>query len=502
MSLNNNNYSAGNLVAFNYAGFACISIVVFLSSTQPFYLSEVLGINIDDKIGSTIGTLGFADELTAIISAPLIGTLVDKINSKGISGTKLIQSLSFLVIAISLIGYGTLSSNVIPDLIFFRCLFALGVTSCMSLVTVLLNELSNSDFSFRKFVFWKTVPDLQYQTDITPTTNRRNGKYAALIGISTGLGAIFAVSNFLTLPIKLVNWYPSWTLKDGLKTSYNLIAGYAFLSFLLLHIFLYDKNKQINQISHDELLGDNDDDNEDNNIKLKPSYFELLQRGIELSKENHKVQLSYVGAFVARSTTVATSVFIPLIVYNYYYKQKLCDVTEYPNKKNCYDGYIFAAILTGVAQTVALISAPVWGYLIDLKSVGKFKTFLFSGVIGLIGNYGLCLTSSGEELYDPHTFGCFMMVSLIGISQIGIIITSMSLLSTSSEDPNHMGSLSGLYSLSGGLGILIITKLGGMLSDSWILAPFFILGTFNLILIVLCLIWNRDENNDYRRLDD
>ncbi|KAK6463053.1 major facilitator superfamily domain-containing protein [Scheffersomyces coipomensis] len=496
MTVLNRDYTAANLVAFNFAGFACISIVVFLSSTQPFYLSEVLGLEIDDKIGSIIGTLGFADELTAIVSAPLIGTLVDKINLKGSSGTRIIQSSSFIILALSLIGYGALSSHVFPDLIFFRCLFALGVTGCMSLVTVLLNELSNSDFSFKKFIFWK--PAYVNDSDSTENDNtKRNGKYAALIGVSTGLGAIFAVSNFLTLPVKLVNWYPDLSLKDGIKTSYLILAAYSFISFLILHALLYDKTKV--RISEPLILNDGEDAI-DVVIPINVPYFQLLKQGIELSKNNPKVQLSYVGAFVARSTTVTTSVFIPLLVYNYYYKQKLCDVTEYPNKKNCYDGYIFAAILTGVAQTVALVSAPLWGYLIDLKRIGTYKTLYVASFIGLIGNYGLCLTSSSDSVYDPHTVACFLMVSLIGVSQIGIIITSMSLLSNSSENPNHMGSLSGLYSLSGGLGILIITKIGGIWSDSWILGPFFILGTFNAILIIQCILRIKYENKEEYRL--
>ncbi|KAK6455646.1 major facilitator superfamily domain-containing protein [Scheffersomyces xylosifermentans] len=496
MAKTNINYTPLNLIAFNFGGFACIAIVVFLASTQPFYISEVIGITADDKIGSIIGTLGFTDELVSIASSAFVGTLTDKLNNLGFRGSRLIQSSGFLVISLSLFGYGVLSKNIYPDLLFFRSIFALGVTSCMSMVTVMLNELSNSDFHFKKFIFWKQLPNLIELDDVLETGNRnedkKNGKYAALIGISTGLGAIFSVSFFLSLPIKLMNRNTDWTLKDGLKASYLIVAVFAIIAFAFLFTFLYNGNKKVTEEAEGEvLLGSNVEDSEE-----KLPYLSLLYKGIQISKVNQRVQLSYIGAFVARSTTVTTAVFIPLLVYNYYYKHGECKSIDYPNKKNCSDGFIFSAILTGVAQTIALISSPLWGYLIDTERVGKFRTLMIAALIGVLGNYGICLIGTTRNgVYDPHTVACFVMVSLIGLSQIGIIITSMSVLSGLSHNTSHMGSLSGLYSLSGGIGILIITKVGGIWSDYWILGPFFLLGTFNVVLLAASISYFQAEKH-------
>lgn len=465
-------------MAFNFAGFACISIVVFLSSTQPFFITEVIGIKQNEKIGSIIGTLGFFDELTAIVSAPLLGTLTDKMNLLPFpfSGTRVTQSLSLLVVAFALLGYSRFSTSV-NDLLVFRCIFAVGVTACMSMVTVTLNELSNSDFAFHKFVFWK-----QHGYELVEDSeSKKNGKYAALIGISTGLGAIFAVSMFLTLPVRLVDKYPQLDMKASLKLSYSAIAIYGVVAGLILFATLYDFKRANRRATSLE-----SEDVEEPVTLTEDSYFHLLYTGIQIARSNSEIQLSYIGAFVARSTTVATSVFIPLLVYNYYYDKGNCD-SEFPSKSTCYDGYIFAAILTGVAQTVALILSPLWAWLIDSDRFGKHKSLFVAAALGLFGNYGLCLFATNTlDKYDPRTPTCFIMVSFIGLSQIGIIITSMSLLSGLKKDPN-MGSLSGLYSLSGGLGILILTKLGGIWSDNWILGPFFLLGTFNLLLVISCL---------------
>ncbi|KAL8746292.1 MAG: hypothetical protein Q9190_001664 [Brigantiaea leucoxantha] len=48
------------------------------------------------------------------------------------------------------------------------------------------------------------------------------------------------------------------------------------------------------------------------------------------------------------------------------------------------------------------------------------------------------------------------------------------------------GSIAGVYSLAGGIGILLLTKLGGLLFDKIsMIAPFVILAVFNLLLLVI-----------------
>ena len=55
------------------------------------------------------------------------------------------------------------------------------------------------------------------------------------------------------------------------------------------------------------------------------------------------------------------------------------------------------------------------------------------------------------------------------------------------SDRGHLkGTIAGMYSLAGGAGILLLTKLGGALFDSWSPgAPFFMLAGFNGILLVV-----------------
>jgi hypothetical protein len=120
----------------------------------------------------------------------------------------------------------------------------------------------------------------------------------------------------------------------------------------------------------------------------------------------------------------------------------------------------------------------------------------------------------------------FLVVALIGISQIGAIVCSLGLLgrgvlgdeggynlssqiggsrttpsvvlnddsetaplvpTITPSSRNHLkGSIAGVYSLSGGAAILLLTKLGGYLFDSLSTgAPFYMMAIFNAILLVV-----------------
>jgi len=51
---------------------------------------------------------------------------------------------------------------------------------------------------------------------------------------------------------------------------------------------------------------------------------------------------------------------------------------------------------------------------------------------------------------------------------------------------DYKGSIAGIYSLTGGAGILFITKIGGVLFDNWsTTAPFLIMLSFNALLLVV-----------------
>ncbi|KAI3407131.2 hypothetical protein KGF56_000033 [Candida oxycetoniae] len=479
-------YSVLNYFAFNFAGFACIAIVVFLTATQPFYIKEVIGIepkpgsSKDSKIGHIIGALGFFDELTSMISAPFLGGLIDKLNALGFGGSRIVQSSSFLIIVISLFGYAVINRSLIPDMFIFRCLFAFGVTACMSTVTVTLNEVTSSDFSLKMLSFWtknsrgehpQETADLPHDSAVV--RSKKNGGFAGILGMCTGIGAIASVCILIPLPVEIVDWTGT-SAKQGLKYSYLVVALFALVSMLILYRFLYSTGSSVIQ---DAARGHTQ------------TYWKMIREGFEFSKNSRDARLAFAGAFVARATTVATTAFIPLVVYNFYYSKGECKNSSWSEKDSCYEGYKFAAILNGVAQTVALVSAPLWAYLVD--RFGKNTIAIASG-LGAFGSLGLSCNTNFEK-YNPKTVSCFFFVSVIGLSQIGLVICSMSTLSGISNAHSIIGSLSGLYSFCGGIGIMVIILFGGIIADSWILGPFFVLGLFNLTLLGICFFYKKER---------
>lgn len=496
----NKEYRNRNLFAVNFAGFTAIAIVVFLSATQPFYLSEVIGVDAVN-VGTVIGTLGFLDEIVSICLAIFLGTLNDKINCwawwswKIPSGSRVIVFFGFVIIAMSFLAYGTLSKHVFPDLWLSRGLFALGFTATMSMVTVMLHEANNSDFEWMNLAFWRKTPlsrdyeNLDTNNSDEGVSKRKNGRLSALLGVSTGLGAVFAVSVLLPLPVKLGTWNPGLSPGQGLQKAYVILSFGSLLGGLVVFFFAYDALKHRRLVATEA---------EEEPRKL---YIQLLKEGFNASKENRIIQLAYVSGFVARSTAVCNSVFIPVLVYKFYYASGACsngnDINGPPAKDSCYDGYVFLAILTGVALTVLLISSPMWGILVDSRKLGPAFLLVASSMSGVIGCFGLCLAghfaksapTEGQQLYDPRNALCFILVSFIGLSQVGLIISGMSLISSIGKSPldgNHhvIGSVLGVYTFCGGLGVLLITKFGGLWSDKWVFGPFFILGLLDIILLI------------------
>ena len=229
----------------------------------------------------------------------------------------------------------------------------------------------------------------------------------------------------------------------------------------------------------------------------------------------------------------------------HYISSGLCDeIGHNPQdlKTHCREAYVLAAELTGVSQLVALLFAPVFGFLADRF---RFNVPLLTAaaLTGICGYVGLAFLASPQVKGPRGTHWIFVIMGLLGISQIGAIVCSLGLLgccvvnlqtentvperassnpvpradvhdfntndATLSIDPpnegyteegaertplirrrgrsqNHLkGSIAGVYSLAGGVGILLLTKAGGLLFDKVSpVAPFIMVSAFNLLLLV------------------
>ena len=153
----------------------------------------------------------------------------------------------------------------------------------------------------------------------------------------------------------------------------------------------------------------------------------------------------------------------------------------------CREAYIQASIFSGIAQTCALIGAPLFGFLIDytrsVHSTHKIICILISSSFAFIGYYSLYFS---HPIHSSFLTILILMI-LIGLGEIGMVVSNLALVTESSSvASNSRGSVAGVSSACGALGILVISKLGGILFDGWNQgAPFLIVAVGHVIVICI-----------------
>lgn len=73
-------FTASRLQTLTYLLAVCpfsIAFLVFINSSVSFVVTDLIGIH--DGEGDAVGTLGFADELLALVACPIWGVLSDRI---------------------------------------------------------------------------------------------------------------------------------------------------------------------------------------------------------------------------------------------------------------------------------------------------------------------------------------------------------------------------------------------------------------------------------------
>lgn len=406
------------------------------------------------------------------------------------------------------------------------------------------SELTITPERYTRSVSSDRVPS--QHADESPKFNGKASALAGFVGLFTGCGALVALVLFLPMPTRF-GTIDKVTPGEAVAYSFYVVAIIA----LLVSVFVFfglrglkgEEGKGWAVLLGRKHCVDRHDDDEFLLRKTIP-YLHLLRDSVLLGIKDSRITLGYAGGFVARASTVAISLFIPLFVNTFFISNGYCQGS--PNdpsrelKEECRAAYVLSSILTGVAQLCALICAPAFGYLSHRSGQVNWP-IIVSTVFGMIG-YIIFPQLSSPEIKDVDGRGgspiIFLAAALIGVSQIGAIVCSLGSLSQGvlavevpgtacrseeatiepdedeslEDDPlltssaqeeigtriRLKGSIAGVYSLCGGAAILILTKVGGYLFDKLSTgAPFYMMAVFNGILLVASLML--DASRAYAR---
>ncbi|KAL7268090.1 hypothetical protein RUND412_009298 [Rhizina undulata] len=451
-----------------------ISFLVFLNASISFVITDRL--HIVHNVGDIVGTLGFVDELVAIVTAPIWGVLSD-----GRIGTRGVVVMGYILVATGLV-LTVLVESVYPGLVIARIIFASGAIAVATMVSAVLMELTET---------------------LSENEVDKSGKLAGVVGLCTGFGALLALAVFLPLPKAFGSGDGVEDKGPAVQKAYFTVATIAVLVGYLCYVGLPPPaegdgvwtamRKMIRRWKkwtwihvwggNPHALGDDTPEEATEDLRCTRGG---LKDAILLGFKDSRITVAYVGGFVARASSVGVSLFIPLLVNRYFIDRGVCppDADTGIPKRDCWRGYTVAAELTGTSQFLALITAPLFGYLSSSSCLHPIAPILIAALLGII-SWTLLPFFPPDPKIAPIIF---LPITLIGISQIGAIVASLGLLGTAvnsqsysasvetETEPlirgenaglvrnrrrNGRGAVAGVYSFCGGLGILVLTKAGG-----------------------------------------
>jgi MFS family permease len=186
----------------------------------------------------------------------------------------------------------------------------------------------------------------------------------------------------------------------------------------------------------------------------------LLRQGLAAGLKP-RISLCYAGAFAARADMAIITIFITLWVAQ-------SGVTAGISAAS---GAARAGIVIGITLLSALVWSPLFGWLGDR----------LDRVTVMIVGFGLAALGYGwiGSIDDPAATTAIPALILLGVGQSSAVLASTLLLGQEAPTPIR-GSVFGVQSFCGALGILAISAGGGRLFDAvgpW--APFAVMGVVN-----------------------
>jgi MFS family permease len=184
--------------------------------------------------------------------------------------------------------------------------------------------------------------------------------------------------------------------------------------------------------------------------------------------------LAYGASFVARGNLAVVGTFLALWLTTH-------GTVELG--MTAADALAKAGMIIGISYMAAFVGAPIFGILTDRMS----------RTAALMITLGIAFVGYGGTFFVVDPFGGVMIgfMILVGLSEVGCIITSGVLIAQ--QSPKEIrGSVIGIFNLTGAIGILVASKVGGYLFDHWRAAgPFVFFGCVALLVLIWALLVSR-----------
>lgn len=270
------------------------------------------------------------------------------------------------------------------------------------------------------------------------------GKGAGIQGMGNGLGALITV--FLMLRLPDIFQQGGSTPVEAARSTYLIAATVAGLSAVLMAVGLQGRTRQQKEQSK--------------------NWLQRSREGFGAARDPG-VALAYAAAFVSRGDLAVVGTFFTLWATTYGTAEAGLTAAE---------ALATAGAVIGISQTAALFAAPLFGVMAD--RMNRVTAVLIALAISAVG-YG-----STIFVDTPLSGTIFLSAVLIGLGEISGVIASGVLIAQ--QAPRDIrGSVIGVFSFCGAIGILAATGIGGQLFDHWRpQGPFLLFSVFSFIALL------------------
>ncbi len=277
--------------------------------------------------------------------------------------------------------------------------------------------------------------------------NASRGKATGYLGIMNGLGAMTAALFLLKLPAIFKG--------RGLDASESALATYGSMALVTLLIGLVMFIGLRKGKTH--------------SFEQRTPLLKQMREGLAEARRP-LIALAYAASFVSRGNLAVVGTFFTLWA-SVYGTQELGMTSAEALSKG---GGVLA-----ISYMASLLSAPIFGIMSDrMRRTSALAVTLLIGAVG----YG-----STYFLTDPFSVATIACLILIGMAEVGCIITSGVLIAEQAPD-RLRGSVVGLFTLCGAVGILVASIVGGYLFDHWMkTGPFVFFGAISALILVWTL---------------